>query len=65
MVTYCLKLQHVYGKLEVELQLDKEVKLVTIRDRARKAILDRGDYVAGVMYAGNARYGTRRPTVIR
>lgn len=40
--------------------MDKEAKLVMVREKASKDIRDRGEEVTGVGYAGNERYGKHR-----
>lgn len=59
--THCLNFQQVYGELEAGNQLCKESNLATMRDAA---IRGRGEDLSRVMYAGKARYGTRRTSVI-
>lgn len=55
-----LTFQQLYGELESAVQLDKESRIATIRDRAGASTKDEPEDAVAINYAGQGRYGHPR-----
>lgn len=58
--THKLSFQQIYGELEAALQLEKESKIATLRDKIGRSEQQTRDDIVGVNFAGQGRYSRRR-----